>query len=43
MAARLSEEVFEGESVAFRTYLTIGMAFTPYNLLINKKFYYVNS
>ncbi len=30
MATRLSEEVYAGGSVAFRTYLTIGMAFTPY-------------
>jgi len=28
MATRLSEEVFVGGSEAFRTYLTIGMAFT---------------
>ena len=41
MATRLSEEVFEGGSVAFRTYLTIGMAFTLSNLLINKSFHYV--
>jgi len=28
MATRLSEEVFDGGPVAFRAYLTIGMAFT---------------
>jgi hypothetical protein len=28
MATRLSEEVYEGGSEAFRTYLTIGMALT---------------
>lgn len=34
MATRLSEEEYEGGSVAFRTYLTIGMAFTSVSKIL---------
>ena len=43
MAARLSEEVVEGGTVAVRTYLAIGNALILYNILINKKFHSVKS